>query len=193
MVEVDLTHNASFDGESHGFLDRSTIEPLFELYNLENLCIRTHMSTQRIENALIPELIISWPNLRRLDLATHYGGYWPSRVDLDGLVMFAACHRLYALGLAIDASRIPGNPAVYRPGEGPECTTLRSLSLGRSYIRNAKSVAPVLSLTFPNLTSITAWDVYDDENLAELGQHALWKDCINQYRWFGAIKNQSEN
>lgn len=171
-------------------LELHHIQPLFELSNLESLSLRAQLDPCHIDNAAVDAMVKAWPKLRYLDLSTCYGGRWPSKVDIDGLVIFAACHQLSALGLVINASTVTDGITLEPPGNGISCNTLHSLILGQSPIQHPKPVAAVLSNIFPNLAQIDAWDWFDEESAEEQVQHSLWQQCLDFRTCFVAIRNQ---
>lgn len=175
---IALSPYSLADVDPHGFLGLCNIQPLFELPNLESLTIRAQLDPQCIDNTAVLAMVTAWPNLRHLDLLTSHG---PSIVDVDGLAMFAACRQLESLGIVINAWNVADVTYLHRPGNKISCNSLRSLTLGQSPIQHPKTVAAILSDTFPNLTQIEAWAYYDGEHqMPDL----LWQECISLHKSF---------
>ncbi|KAJ7504858.1 hypothetical protein B0H11DRAFT_1979661 [Mycena galericulata] len=129
-----------------------------------------------LDDALISDLAHAWPYLEELHLATDTPARAPRtpRVTLLGLQSLAQHFRdLTTVEMTFEATSIPPPPIA---GELPTMqVSLISLHAAFSPISAAFPTARFLSATFPKLTQVSAWGVYDASPL-EREYEPRWRE-----------------
>ena len=131
-------------------LDAHTLSPLLQCRNLENITIRISYAHAAIDNALLKEIALAWPYLRRISLDSyHQARLWRSRANLQGLSYLAQhCHSLQSVRLQFDVS-LP--TTAMHPDGGIRCESLTQLEVSHSHVSDPLVVATFLADVFPNL------------------------------------------
>lgn len=183
---IDLQH-------PQHFLERQTIESLLKFSSISHLKLDVFLSTERVTNALINEMVSSWPLLRDLDLAIAYNTHLGSVIDIEGLCAFSQCRHLESLAVQIDVSSLDDSVLHTRTGSSMRCPTLKSLRPGCSAIRNPRAVAAVISEIFPNLPpGNLGFDAGIDRTVIPdyIERKKLWSECRTHLKWFATIRKQ---
>lgn len=177
--------------EPEHFLDRETIEPLFQLRNLNKLWIETWISTQKVTDALLRELVVAMPALVSLLLAARLGGRWPSQVTAKGLFGLAKNARLRMLGIVLDMSAFDAR-TMRRPGEGIMNLALEKFVMGQTLIGNTRAFAAFISDIFPNLNHIVGWTSHNNDDQNEVEKFQTWQEFVDLYSWFVVVRKQEK-
>jgi hypothetical protein len=173
--------------EGDNDVDIHTFRPLLSFSNLEYVWINACVSFELMDDALIRDMAMAWPNLRQLDLGSMSCWGLPSRVTLAGLVPLCNnCPNLQVLGLTFNASVPIKYPAVDPLRRGPYNEQMHTLQVGHSSIdrTHVRAVAAFLSRLYPNLMEIITWDSMGNGDEALDGSRDLWVEVA------GLILNQ---
>jgi hypothetical protein len=175
--------------DSLPLLHAHDFEPLMKFTNMESISIETECSIADFDDETLEAMATSWPNLRHLYLTNSWGESFPSRCTLRGLLRLGKhCPNLMTLRIVFQASaEVCWNG---RPGGGVVNEHMEELEVVQSPITDPRAVASFLSDIFPRLTSIVAWDNYNPEDLAEVGNRKRWQETIQLYGAFVAIRNE---
>ncbi|KIM86633.1 hypothetical protein PILCRDRAFT_310265 [Piloderma croceum F 1598] len=163
--------------EGDNYVDIDNFRPLLSFSNLEYVWINACISFELVDDALIRDVAMAWPNLRQLDFGSMSCWGLSSRVTLAGLVPLCNnCPNLQVLGLTLDTSMPIRYPAVDPLRRGPYNDQMHTLQVGHSSIdrTHVGAVAAFLSRLYPNLMEIITWDRMGNGDEALEGSRDLW-------------------
>jgi hypothetical protein len=159
-------------------LDVHAFRPLLSFSNLQYVWINACVSFENVDNALIKDMALAWPQLRQLDLGSMSCWGAPSKVTLEGLVPFCNnCPDLQVLGIAFNVSVPIIYTAVDPLRKGASNEQMHTLQVGHSRIdaMQVRAVAAFLSRLYPNLVEIACGGIgIDDEPWG--GSRILWME-----------------
>ncbi|KAH7924922.1 hypothetical protein BV22DRAFT_1034622 [Leucogyrophana mollusca] len=148
-----------------------TIKPLFAFKNMTVFHSRNYLPG-KLSDSDVEKIALAWPQLEVFVLGTLNPKQPPSLITFKGfLSMLRHCHRLWKIGLVIDATDVG---PVTNQGLGTHIVNanVTHFDVGCSDIRDAASVAAFLSAVTPRLAVIeTSWLLGD----AMMSRKTTWE------------------
>ncbi|KAH7922174.1 hypothetical protein BV22DRAFT_1037812 [Leucogyrophana mollusca] len=147
-----------------------TIKPLFAFTNMT--VFRSHIFWAKLSDNDVEKIALAWPQLEVFVLGTFKPWQSPSVITSKGfLSMLRHCRRLRELGLVIDATDVG---PVTNEGRGTHVVNanVTYFDVGCSDIRDAASVAALLSAVTPRLAKIETAGMWDP---AMMSRKTAWE------------------
>lgn len=127
-------------------------EDLHTLFSFRHLLVVSLYLAIDLDDSLLQAVSVAWPKL--ISLVLHVLGDPPPLVTVMGIIRLSQnCRNLRTLGIAINGDVLPSLVTVTQAIRAPN-RNLRCLGLFNSWMSKPAELAVILSLVFPNLTSI---------------------------------------
>jgi hypothetical protein len=159
---------------------RETFRPVLDCLNLEIFVLDTNISFQEVGDALLRDMALAWPHLRKLYLGTPLGGRL-SKVTPEGLFALAECPKLESFGIVFDASGYD-SASLLRQSTGVCSKTMRTLIVGHSKITNVEQVVAILLAIFPNMENVITSTLDHPGEGGHRERFMLWDDVKRSIR-----------
>jgi hypothetical protein len=156
VSQIDIHHSDPFTdylAYQYGPLDPLGIKLLYVFTNLEVLKINTASSANELDDTILEEIASTWPRLRVLQIcySRHTRRHSP-RITINGLAALTKCRVLADLSLPFDS-----RPRLH-PFTGVSQDSLVSVTFAKSSLNRPARIVRFFSQTFPNVSSISAYD-----------------------------------